>query len=62
MRDELARLRPVERRVVELRHFEGLSFEDIARELDLPASTVKDRCYRALIKMKARLRRRDVSS
>ena len=36
--------------------------EQIARHLGLPASTVKDRCYRALLKMKARLRRRDVCS
>src|SRR5690606_13577815 len=61
LREELDRLPPDERAVVELRHLEEWSFERIARELALPASTVKDRCYRALTKLKARLRRRDVS-
>lgn len=62
LRDELERLAPVEREVVELRHLEGQSFERIAARLELPASTVKDRCYRALSKMRGRLRRRDVSA
>lgn len=62
LREELDRLAPDERHVVELRHFENQSFEQIARQLNLPASTVKDRCYRALVKMKGRLRRRDVSA
>ncbi len=62
LRDELDRLAPVERRVVELRHLESWSFERIARHLGEPASTVKDRCYRTLIKMRNRLRRRDVSA
>lgn len=60
LRDELERLRPAEREVVRLRHLEGWSFEQIARVHDLPASTVKDRCYRALVKLKGRLRSRDV--
>ncbi len=62
LRDELDRLSPDERVVVELRHLEDWSFERIAEQLELPASTVKDRCYRALTKMKGRLRRRDVSA
>jgi RNA polymerase sigma-70 factor (ECF subfamily) len=62
LRDELDRLDADERLVVEMRHFEGRSFEQIARVLDLPASTVKDRCYRALTRMRRRLRRRDVSA
>ena len=60
--DELERLKPVEREVVRLRHLEGWSFEQIARQQGLPPSTVKDRCYRALMKLKGRLRRRDVSA
>ncbi len=62
LRDELDRLEPVERQVVELRFFEDWSFERIARELEIAPSTVKDRCYRALSRMKDRLRRRDVQS
>lgn len=57
LRDELDRLTPDERRAVELRHLEGMSFEDIARLVQVPASTVKERCYRAMMRMKGRLRR-----
>ncbi len=60
LRAELERLKPAEREVVVLRHLEGWSFERIARHHGVPASTVKDRCYRALVKLAARLRRRDV--
>ena len=60
VRDELEQLKPAEREVVALRHLEGWSFEQIARQQGLPASTVKDRCYRALMKMKGRLKRRNV--
>jgi RNA polymerase sigma-70 factor (ECF subfamily) len=62
VRAELDRLEPAEREVVRLRHLEGWSFEQIARLRGLPASTVKDRCYRALMKLKGRLRSRDVSA
>ena len=62
VREELENLKPAEREVVRLRHLEGWSFEQIARHQDLPASTVKDRCYRALMKLKGRLRTRDVSA
>ena len=62
VRAELERLQPVERDVVRLRHLEGWSFERIARVHGLPPSTVKDRCYRALMKLKGRLRQRDVSA
>jgi RNA polymerase sigma factor (sigma-70 family) len=60
--DELQRLDPHEQEVVRLRHLEGHSFEQIARQQGLPPSTVKDRCYRALVKLKGRLKRRDVSA
>lgn len=60
LRAELESLDPDERVVVERRHLDDWSFERIAAHLGVPASTVKDRCYRALTKMKGRLRRRDV--
>ena len=62
LHDELERLSPVDREVVVLRHVEGWSFERIAGHQGQPPSTVKDRCYRALTKMRGRLRRRDVSA
>jgi RNA polymerase sigma-70 factor (ECF subfamily) len=60
LRAELLRLPAEERQAVELRHLEGQSFEQTARQLGVPASTVKDRCYRGLMKLKNRLRRHDV--
>ncbi len=62
LRDELDRLAPIERQAVEMRHLQGCSFEEIGRRLGLAASTVKDRCYRALLRLHERLRRRDVRS
>lgn len=58
--DELEKLDPPLREAVVLRHLQGWSFEEIARRQGLPASTVKDRCYRALMRMRERLRRRDI--
>lgn len=55
---ELAALPAEEREAVQLRHFEGLSFEEIARRRQVAASTIKDRCYRALERIRERLRRR----
>ena len=60
LQEELQRLQPLEREVVELRHLAGLSFEEIARQKGLPPSTVKDRCYRALLRVRGRLQRRHV--
>lgn len=62
LRSELDRLKPEERQVVELRHLQGISFEQIAQRTGQPTSTIKDRCYRALKKMEERLRRRHVGS
>ena len=62
LREELERLKPVEREAVILRHLEGWSLETIAQRQGLSASTVKDRCYRALLKIKGRLKSRDVSA
>jgi RNA polymerase sigma-70 factor (ECF subfamily) len=58
LQEELERLPPLDREVVELRHLHGWSFEQIARQKNLPASTVKDRCYRALDKIRMRMKRR----
>ncbi len=58
--DELSRLPQAEREVVLLRHLEEWSFERIARHQSVAASTVKDRCYRAVQKLRGRLERRDV--
>jgi RNA polymerase sigma-70 factor (ECF subfamily) len=44
-----------QREVVLLRFAEDLSFEEIARRLDLPLGTVKSRLHRALGELKARL-------
>jgi len=40
-------LKPKYRRLVELRYFEEMSYEEIAKELDLPMGTVKAMLFRA---------------
>jgi RNA polymerase sigma-70 factor (ECF subfamily) len=62
LHEELLNLNPAERDAVCLRHIEGWSFEQIAQHQGLAASTVKDRCYRAIMRMKDRLGRRDVGT
>jgi RNA polymerase sigma-70 factor (ECF subfamily) len=47
IRDELSRLPPRYRLVVELRHFQDLSYEQIAKELKRPLSDVKSDLFRA---------------
>ncbi len=47
IRFELQRLEPRHRIVIELRHFQGLSYEQIAHELNQPVSDVKSNLYRA---------------
>jgi RNA polymerase sigma-70 factor (ECF subfamily) len=47
IRNELSRLPPRYRLVIELRHFQGLSYEQIARELKRPLSDVKSDLFRA---------------
>lgn len=47
VRLELARLPPRYRAVIELRHFQDLSYEDIARQLGRPVSSVKSDLFRA---------------
>lgn len=43
----LAELDPVSRSIVVLRELEGLSYDEIAEALDVPATTVKTRLFRA---------------
>ncbi len=47
IRDALASLPPHYRVVVELRHYQDLSYDEIAAELNIPLSDVKSRLFRA---------------
>lgn len=47
IRAVVAQLKPRYRRLVELRYFEELSYDEIAQELDLPLGTVKAQLFRA---------------
>ncbi|PKQ60383.1 RNA polymerase subunit sigma-24 [Labilibaculum filiforme] len=47
MRTEVARLKERYRRLIELRYFEEFSYEEIAKELNLPIGTVKAQLFRA---------------
>ncbi len=47
MRNVVAKLKPRYRQLVELRYFKEYSYEEIARELELPIGTVKAQLFRA---------------
>ena len=47
VRDALASLPPHYRVVVELRHYQDMSYDEIAKELSLPLSDVKSHLFRA---------------
>ncbi|BAX80672.1 RNA polymerase sigma factor [Labilibaculum antarcticum] len=47
MRTEVGRLKERYRRLIELRYFEEFSYEEIAKELNLPIGTVKAQLFRA---------------
>ena len=47
MRSVVEKLKPRYRRLVELRYFEELSYEEISVEMDLPLGTVKAQLFRA---------------
>jgi RNA polymerase sigma-70 factor (ECF subfamily) len=51
----VAELPPPQREVLALRHDQGMSFEEMARVLNLPASTLKSRFAAALQRLRARL-------
>ena len=47
MRDVVQKLKPRYRRLIEMRYFDELSYEEIAEELELPIGTVKAQLFRA---------------
>ena len=47
MRDVVNKLKPRYRKLVELRYFNELSYEEISRQLNLPIGTVKAQLFRA---------------
>jgi len=47
MKDVVEKLKPRYRRLVELRYYQELSYEEIADELKLPLGTVKAQLFRA---------------
>lgn len=47
MRNEVGRLKERYRRLIELRYFEEFSYDEIAKELNLPIGTVKAQLFRA---------------
>lgn len=47
MRSVVTKLKPRYRRLIELRYFQELSYEEIAEELELPIGTVKAQLFRA---------------
>lgn len=55
LRHEILMLPPDYRAVVELRHFQELSYEEIAETLNLPLGTVKTRLFRARRLLRDRL-------
>lgn len=56
IRSELLRLPPRYRLVIELRHFQDLSYEEIAKELKRPLSDVKSDLFRARKLLSQRLK------
>lgn len=52
----LERIEPPEADVIRLKHFQGLSFEEIAARLSIPVNTSKTRYYRGLRKLQELLR------
>jgi RNA polymerase sigma-70 factor (ECF subfamily) len=62
VQDELASLRPEERQVVRMRIYEEKTFAAIANELKIPLGTALGRMRTALLKLRAKLKRRDDES
>jgi RNA polymerase sigma-70 factor (ECF subfamily) len=55
LRQEIVSLPPDYRAVIELRHYQELSYEEMAETLNLPLGTVKTRLYRARRLLRDRL-------
>jgi RNA polymerase sigma factor (sigma-70 family) len=47
LRDIVSRLKPHYKKLIELRYYEELSYEEISLEMDLPIGTVKAQLFRA---------------
>ena len=47
LREVVRQLKPRYRKLVEMRYFEEMSYEEIAEELDMPLGTVKVQLFRA---------------
>ena len=57
VQEAMAGLEDNVRQVVELKHFEDLSFDEVARRLEISPNTAKTRYYRGLSQLKQRLQR-----
>lgn len=55
VKEALLHLTPEQRAVVELKFFQGMTFEDIADVLEIPLSTIKSRLYTGLEILKVHL-------
>jgi RNA polymerase sigma-70 factor (ECF subfamily) len=53
----LERLEPVDAHVIRLKHFQGLSFEEIGTRLSIPVNTAKTKYYRGVLKLRETLRK-----
>ncbi|MCS1350108.1 RNA polymerase sigma factor [Mechercharimyces sp. CAU 1602] len=53
--EEIAELPDIYQRVIDLRHFHGLSYTEISEALDIPEGTVKTQLFRARKMLKDRL-------
>jgi RNA polymerase sigma-70 factor (ECF subfamily) len=47
LREVVERLKPHYRRLIELRYYEELSYEEISQKLDMPVGTIKAQLFRA---------------
>jgi RNA polymerase sigma-70 factor (ECF subfamily) len=55
IRQAILTLAPADRAVIELRHFQGLSYEEIAAQLGTSLGSVKSRLFRARRKLRTGL-------
>jgi RNA polymerase sigma-70 factor (ECF subfamily) len=56
----VATLKPKYRKLIELRYFEEMSYEEIAKELNLPLGTVKGMLFRARYMLQAIIKEDDL--